>query len=256
MLRTFVLLFLLLTTHVVFAQIQTDRLNLNATAQLVKKGQWQVESGLQYEGITKGNLIQNKLISPCVQQRYGLSERIELRLNLVMASSFSRRKPSLLANDYRNGFDAPHIGAKILLAKNKKWLPAISVLPQVGIRPLASRAYQSKRWVPNLDILFSHALPKDFLFGYNLGGFWDDYFNYTGNIYLQKNWNNKILVSAEYEGLWSQPNEMNRTTANKFFASCGFYPGKNALVDFGIGAGIESEPDYFFRAGVSFRLRN
>lgn len=236
-------------------QIQTERLNLNANADIIKKGSWQVESGIQFEGTAHESFGLYKLTSPCIHQRYGLSNRIELRLTTAMSSNFTLNRNSFGSNYYINGFVAPHIGAKLLLLKRKKWLPAIAVLHQTGFRPFASKVYRSSRVVPNLDILFSHKMGSQLELGYNVGSYWDDFFSYTYDIYLQKKWGKSILTNIEFDGQWSKPNEMRRNKNNRLFASAGFYLSDRVLADVGYGKSLFGDPDYFFKAGISFALK-
>lgn len=252
----FIILFLLGFAYTGKAQnnIKSERLNLQATSNVLTKGSWQVEFGFQYEGSSIANHNQLYFQAPKVQQRFGLSKLVELRLALSNANVFARNHGAVSSNYYLIGIEAPVFGSKIKLAKQKKWRPQIAVLSEIRLDPLASKIFRMKSVRPNLQFLFSHIINEQFVLGYNAGSFWNNNLYITYDVYLQKKWGKKLISNIEYGGHISAPNETKTSKMSTIFTSVGYFISPKVMGDLGIGRGVGNRPDYLFRTGLSFRL--
>jgi len=256
MLRNLIVILLLLTAYSSEAQdvVQSERLNLQATTSAIPKGSWQIESGFQYEGVSKGYYNQYYFQAPKVQQRFGISKKIELRLALSNGNVFARNHGAISSNYYLSGMEAPVFGSKIQILKQKKLVPQIAILTEVSLNPLASRLYRSNQINPNVQILLSHQLSENLLLGYNLGSYWSNYLFYTYDFYLQKKWGTKWISNIEYKGHVSRLNETRTNKMSTLFGSVGYFISPKVMGDVGLGRGVGNRPDFLFRTGLSFRL--
>ncbi len=243
--------------HTILAQdqLQSERLNQGATSQVLKKGIWQIESGFFYQGTSRGYFNQYYLQAPKLQQRYGLVKNVELRLAISGGNYFARNNGSYTANYYLSGFEAPVVGTKVHVLKQKKLIPQIAILAEATWHPLASSLFKSPRVKPNLQLLLSNNINEKLVVGYNIGSFWNDYFHYTYAFYIQKQWGKRLLTNIEYAGYATKPNEMRANTNRNFYGSIGYYISDRVLGDVGIGRGVQNDPDFFFKTGLSFVLK-
>ncbi len=253
----FIIIVLFLPTISSSAQenLSAERLNIYNNAELMTKGRWQVESGLQFSSTSITFYNRYDLQSPTILQRYGVSNRVELRLRTSVLSNFAINKGAVTTNYNLSGLQAPELGAKINLLQQKKFIPQVSILAQASFSPLASQIYRSNQISPTIRVLMAHTLADKLTVGYNVGAQYNARFYYTYDFYAQKKWGKQVLTNLEYSGTWTKPNEM-RDNFNQFvYGSVGYYIDPNVLCDVGIGSGIKNSPDYFFRFGVSFGLK-
>lgn len=236
-------------------QINSDRLNFSASSQLVKKGGYQIESGYFLAKTTNTFFNTYYAQLPSVRQRYGLSDRIELRLNVISAAVFSKNNSSAILNYYLSGLEGPQLGAKIKILKQKKLLPNISIMPEVQIQSLASPQFNRKNIRPSLQVLMSHELPAHITLGYNIGSTWDQKFYYGYDVYLQKKWGQKIITNINYVDQWFAPDETGPNKQKRICTNIGYYFTDKIIADFGLGWGIHDAPNNFYKVGVSFGLR-
>jgi hypothetical protein len=236
-------------------QLSSERFTLQSNALNVSGGQWQIESGFQYSGTSIKNFGQYKFYSPTVLQRYGISDRVELRLETSIVSNFAINKGAYTTNYYLSGFEAPRLGSKIkLLKQKKKFLPQIAVLGEVSLFPLASQIYRSKKVMPRLQFLFTHNY-KSLSAGYHIGSYYNQRLHFTYDLYLQKKWGQRLISSITYAGSATKATEMGPSRNSQLYSSFGYYLSPNVLADFGAGRGVGNRPDFFYRAGLSFKLK-
>jgi hypothetical protein len=236
-------------------KIQTERLNQFATADVLKKGNWQVAAGIQYTGTSRGFYNQLYLQSPLIQQRYGISDKMEIRFALSNGNVFARNHGSLSSNYYLSGIEAPVIGTKIKILEQQDWIPQLSILSEVSLKPLASQLFRGKNIRPNLQLLLAHELSDKLKLGYNLGSFWNRNFYFSYDFYLQKKWGEHWISNIEYSGYTSKMNETRTNKMSNLFASLGYYISPNVIGDIGLGRGVGNRPDYLIQGGLSFNLR-
>jgi len=235
-------------------QISTERLTLRSNALNVSQGHWQIESGFQYSGTSIKNFGQYKFQSPTILQRYGISDKVELRLETSIASNFAINKGAYTTNYYLTGFEAPTAGAKVkLLKQKKKFLPQIAALGEVRFFPLASDIYRSKKIIPRLQFLFTHKV-ESFTFGYHIGSYYNNRFHYSYDLYLQKKWGQRLISTINCVGAITKVSEIGPSRNNNIYSSIGYYISPSVLADFGAGRGVGNRPDFFYKAGLSFNL--
>ena len=234
------------------SRVKSDRLNYSANTNLVDKKNYQVETGyfLTKNVYPRFNTYYAQL--PSVLQRYGLSNRIELRLNIISAAVFARNNDSYSTNYYLSGIEGPEIGAKFKLIKQKKLVPNISLLSEVKLQPLGGQRFRRDNLRPTILILMSHELPHQLVLGYNIGSTWDTKFYYNYDVYIQKQWGKKLIANINFADQWFAPDETGPNKQKRLCSSIGYYFTDKILADIGLGWGIENAPNNFYKVGVSF----
>jgi hypothetical protein len=161
--------FFLLTLGISFQQvsaqqepIDTDRPDQTESVNTVPKKWLQFEAGFNYQ---KNNDISKETLMPTLLSKYGISNRIELRLittinrQTLNVPTFGKLHSTIL--------EQVEIGAKAVLFEEKKLLPKTSLLFHVGVPGLAS--YVPDGLLFNSRLTMQHTLTKNIALGYNLG---------------------------------------------------------------------------------------
>lgn len=142
--------------------IVADRPDFTEGTSILDTGHFQLEGGYTFtrldeeEGHTFGELL----------LRYGLTERIELRLE---AGSYDR----IDTGDSRiSGFEDPGIGLKVRLTDAATWIPgapAVAVVAGTSV-PVGDGELTSDAWEPSAVLAFDWELSDRLGVGANLGG--------------------------------------------------------------------------------------
>jgi len=242
------LISLLFLPAAAFAQdeIETDRPDQTETVAIVPKGHFQMENGFQHTQSEKGA---SDLMLPTTLSKFGISDRIELRLitNLI----FNR-----LADSTSTGLEPIVVGMKVNVWKGKGILPEFSLIAQAKLPKVASKNLQTKHIAPEIQLLFENTLTDDIDVGYNIDARWDG-----------------ISVNPEYEYTIS-PSYKFTDKLKGFVESFGYFPphqhanhwvdggflfriNKNVQIDIAGAYELSSHQhfhQYYETLGFSFRI--
>ena len=241
------LLSVVLYTYGQDEKIQSDRPGVALTPQLTKKRFFQFEIGFEKDQLNKDDY---SFTHPELQVKYGLSDRIELRAELVAESNKAYSSQKF---DY--GLKPVEFGLKAKLVEQKGLLPTTTFYSQVGIPTLASQDHQTTHAVPKIRLLFENQYAKKFHLNYNIGAEWDGeetkpkwLYAVDQEIELSKQWE----IFVETFGYFQQ----GQAAQHNVDGGIAFFPTNNMKVDVTAGKGLSKEaPDYFISAGFSFRLK-
>ncbi|MCB9195255.1 MAG: transporter [Flavobacteriales bacterium] len=232
--RTINTLLLLFTFGTMSAQIVTDRPDQTESSLTVPKGALQLESGLlvNYEG--DANTITRQFLLPTNLFRYGISERVELRL----LNQFESVKSDQI---YCHGISDLEIGTKIQLFKKEKSKTDIAFLSHLMI-PTGTRTISSNAFGSINKLCISHELSEDIAIGYNLGYnyFGTDLGNLTYSFSLAVRINDQVGIYAEPYG---ELICMKQFISN-FDAGFTYLAKDNLQFDFSFGAGLNQHMNY------------
>jgi hypothetical protein len=166
-----ILFSLLFIGNNIFAQLEpidTDRPDQTESVNLVPKKWLQFEAGFNTQENERST---HEYLTPTLLSKYGLSNRIELRLiTTIVTNSYLSIPQGTISN---TGLDPVEIGAKISLWQEKKWIPKTSFLFHLAIPGLASKSNNINLIAPNFRFTMQNSLAKNFAIGYNLGAEWD-----------------------------------------------------------------------------------
>lgn len=225
--------------------IQTDRPDQTENTALVPKGRFQFESGVKHEQASSDEL---EVELPEFLARYGLSKRVELRLQ----GQFMYEK----ADRETFGLHELHAGAKIKILSEKNGCPAVSLMGQLQIPGIEAGSFQTHHAAPEVRVLLRNTLSKKVDLGYNAGVRWD-----------------ANTMQASYSYTFS-PNIKLSDQLHAFVESFGDFPvlrhghqwadggmalrlGSDLQLDFSLGMELTKTEGYhhFFESvGVSFRI--
>lgn len=150
-------------------RIETDRPNESELADLVPKRYLQIESGIYNE---KKSVSESDVMHPHTILRYGIGERIELRL----LTNFSTLKEDMNSRDkISTGLEPVSPGVKVSLLKQKSIVPSTSLLLHAGIPSLASKDFKAKHLAPEVRLLMENSLSDNIELTYNAGVEWDGF---------------------------------------------------------------------------------
>ncbi len=230
--KNFFLLLLILFTQIVCSQsIITDRPDQTESAVSVGENIFQIESGVLNEEDNSG---EKKLSLPTNLFRYGVSEKIELRLNLERL-------------DEKNyGIGSIEIGSKINLNKNQNSLTKIAFLSHM-ILP------KKKQNLGLMNLIsLSHEQIDPLSIGYNLG--YTHFFNQYGylkySLALGTSLSEKIGFFIETYGE-IEKSEIPRSNFDSGFT---YLVKDNLQIDISFGLGINNEMN-FQSIGISWKSK-
>ena len=161
--------------YLAFSQtIVTDRPDQTESSSTVGKGELQIESGILY-GTAKDDFFSEEiLLAPTVLWRYGIKDKIELRLLTEFASVKDK-----LTSEKVNGITDLQIGAKIQLLKKENVKTEIAILSHIII-PTAKKALTLDELGTINKLSVAHNIGDTFGLGYNIGY---DYYGFgSGNL--------------------------------------------------------------------------
>jgi hypothetical protein len=228
-------------------KIQSDRPGETLTPELTKKGYLQTEIGFEKEQQNKKDY---SLMHPELQLKYGLSNRIELRAELI-----SESQKQYSSNEFQYGLRPVEFGFKAKLLEEKGILPTTTFYTQVGIPTFASEDHQTPHAIPRIKLLFENQFAQKFHLNYNVGAEWNGedtkprwMYSIDQEIELSKKWEVFIETFA-----YLQQGEAAQHHIDGGFS---FFPNTHLKLDVYAGKGISKEaPDYFISAGFSFRFK-
>ena len=148
-------------------KIETDRPDQTETAVLIDKNMLQAEVGFNKENANDENYI---LVHPTALFKYGLSKRVELRLETNYVTEHIQLIPNPKETTY---FEPLILGGKIALFEEKGWRPKTTFIGGVSLPFTGSRTARTTNAAPGFRFTMQHSLSETIGLGYNLGGEWD-----------------------------------------------------------------------------------
>ncbi|MDW3190744.1 MAG: transporter [Cytophagales bacterium] len=242
--RLLTLILFCFTINVSFAQINTDRPTQSASAFVVPKGRFQVETGFQYTRITD---VVYQITYHNTLLRYGLNDLFELRLS----TSNEFLDPAL---DGRNrtfsGFGPTILGFKSHISEENGFWPQISFLGQVQL-PSGQNEFEVETAVPAFRFNFQHTINDNSSIGYNWGMEWSDLNSEATNIYT-------FIYSVSFARAFTTFFEFygaieDGSNDHRFDTGLIYLFSDNFQVDISGGPGLTEEaPDWFLGFGFSY----
>lgn len=230
-------------------RIETDRPNESELADLVPKRYFQIESGVYGEKISASA---NEIIHPHTLLRYGIGERIELRL----LTNFSTLREKMISSDkITTGLEPVSPGVKISLLKQKNIIPSTSLLLHAGIPSLASKDFKAKHLAPEIRVLMENSLSDNIELTYNAGLQWDGFEKDPTWLYTISP---GFDIGDRFEAFIEAYGYFNKYEAAQHTIDGGieFFINKDFAVDICSGFGLnKSASGFFITFGGSIRFR-
>lgn len=144
--------------------IQLDRPDQTECPYIVPKKHIQLESGVNYEQITKDMY---SVVLPTILWKYGLNDKTEFRLITEM----DRVKENGVV--VSKGLSPIKIGFKTSICEEKGIIPKTSFIAHLAIPRAASNDYKANYSAPLFRFTMQHTLSEKTTLSYNLGAEWD-----------------------------------------------------------------------------------
>jgi hypothetical protein len=228
-------------------RIDTDRPDQTESALTVPKKYFQGEFGFGKENL-KGNNY--NLIHPTFLLKYGLSKRIELRLEGNFLSEYVQLIPNPKTT---TNLEPIEIGTKVSLFEEKFILPKTSLIVHVGL-PFAGSNFDKKQDVfASFRFTCQNSLTDNIGLGYNVGAEWDGYNNkpawlytFSPNFNISKKWYAYVEAFGFYE---------EKSWKHNLDGGIAYYVSDNTKIDLSGGFGLGSSLlKNYFSLGFSFRV--
>ena len=264
-------IFLVLLYQNLFAQeISTDRPDRTESTETVEKNKFQIEAGIEFGSIKNKNselLLENgnsvtgdvklgTLTAPTTLLRYGLTDKVELRLGIDFDAQYFRIGDiDSLSNNSKLSLNAPQLGAKFSLYKGEGWKPDFAIITKVTLPDIGGEGKKEDHIIPELNFAFSNEINNTLSLGYNIGLTSDYKFNLTDLFYsasLGINLNEKTGAFIEVFG--NTPEAKFKDFNNSVDGGFTYLIKKNFQVDIYGGLGFTTEADDFF-LGTGFGYR-
>lgn len=232
------------------SSIDTDRPDQTESVFLVPKRWVQFEAGFNYQ---VNNVNEKEFLTPTLLSKYGLSNKIELRLITTINTNSSRILPYGALKE--TGLEAVQVGAKISLFEEKNLLPKTSLLFHFGIPAFSSAKFKPDKVAPDFRFTMQHTLSEKTSLGYNLGCEWDGYTNNPAYIYtltigtnLAKEWYSYIEGFGSFKKQFLPEHNIDGGVA--YFISNDF------KLDLSTGFGLFAPaPQWYIAFGASVRFK-
>lgn len=144
-------------------KIDTDRPDQTESTFIIPRNYFQAELGFNKENYRYDNYL---LKHPTALMKYGLSNRLELRLEMNYITEYLQLIPDPKTTTF---LEPVEIGTKVRLWEEKGLLPKASVIAHIGLPFLASEQFQSDPASYTLRFSFQNSLTENLALGYNFG---------------------------------------------------------------------------------------
>lgn len=245
----FIVILFLLAVSISSAQeiesIQADRPDQTETPFTVPANHLQMENGFSFE---KSSSEEKTYTLPSTLIKYGLNDHFEIGVIVEFAS--------VQTDKLMTGFNPLVLRFKEKISEEKGLLPKTSVIGYLSLPFFGHENFRTTYYAPAFRFTMQHTLSQRISLAYNLGAEWDGetaepVFIYTLTTGLSVS--SKVGVYAEVYGFSPQFSR----TDHRFDCGLNYLLKNNIMFDVSGGMGlINSDLDYYFALGFSFRLKN
>jgi hypothetical protein len=245
-------------------ELVSDRPDQTESSVVLPPGFTQLEMGWTHTGNDDGGEDFRSDAIPETLIRYGLCDRLELRLG---HSGYTWEETDY-ADDtptYSDeGWGDSEIGMKYFIQDEvpECFLPETALLVHVSM-PTGQNGFSSERYDPSFRLSLAHTLSDTLSFSYNLGMFWeseeddtgdfDTLSNYLYTVSLSKSLSDRLGLFCELFG--DIPASADGKPANSFDTGLTYLVNDNIQVDVEGGVGLsEAADDWFVGVGVVYRF--
>ena len=229
-----------------------DRPDATESPNAVSPGTLQIETGSFYTSFEKEKIKNEILGLNTTLLRYGLLDRLELRVGW----NFEEVRTSLdgnKLNHVQSGFSPMLVGMKVEVTEEKGLLPEIGLLVHTYLPLLASSDYRPETTGVDFRFSFAHTIDEKSGIAYNLGSQWGNDSSEAAFVYTIVYGyaiNDKLSVYAEFYGDMPEDNKAN----HYFDTGLTYLINNNVQLDAYLGRGVNDVQDILLGAGISIRI--
>ncbi|MBV1924078.1 MAG: transporter [Flavobacteriaceae bacterium] len=261
MTKTLIVLATIFISSSLFAQEEstivemiTDRPDATESSSVVPLHSIQIETGVFFESFEKNDFKTEVLGYNTTLIRFGLLEKLELRVGW----NFEEHKSSFAGNENPNvlsGFSPLLLGAKVAISEEKGLLPEMALLLHTNLPFTSSTDFNVENTGVDFRFSFAHTLSEKSSLGYNLGAAWGNDSSEASYIYTLAygySISEKFGAYAEVYGDLPENNSANH------FWDIGFtyLIQNNFQLDATLGRSFTEGQDILVSTGFSYRFPN
>lgn len=226
-------------------RIETDRPDQTESPFIAPHRYLQGEFGFNAMNY-KGGIRQ--WVHPTVLAKYGLNQRLELRLEL---SPYTEMAQQASGTKGQMKLEPVEVGAKVRLFEEDGLRPKTSVIAHVGLPFLASKDYRAATLVYTTRVTLQNTLSEAVALGYNLGverdveGASAFFYTLAPGFNIGKRWYTYIEVFGAHGNGWE----------HNVDGGLAYHPSAETKIDLSGGFGLGHSPlKNYVALGFSFRL--
>jgi len=230
----------------------TDRPDLTESSSVVPHKSLQLEAGFTFASSEEGTVKVSEIGYADALLRYGLMERMELRLGIGFAGVDMKDSGGGSGTEKLLGITPIKPGLKISIADEKGWMPELALLTHLHI-PFKNSEITQTNISPDISLAASHTFSSRVSLGYNIGVVWfGDELHPNGTYSVAAGFGVAEKIGAFIETFGRFSNDVFTNTIDGGFT---FLVLHNLQLDISGGIGLtDSAADYYIGAGFSFRL--
>ena len=238
--------------------LESDRPNFTDSPATVGRGRLQFEGGYQFTHGIAGDSTHDAHDLPELLVRYGLAERLELRIAWDPGFVFDRQvDPASGRTVTDNGGSDMELGFKYALTKQDHWQPESGIITSITA-PVGDRAQSSEQVDVLVNYLYSWKLNKKATLSGSTGGLWtaesgDHFTRFSQSAALDYELTEKLHVFHECYAFFRIDFQDDRP---QYYYDAGltYLVTPNFQLDWRAGVGLNDASDRFFTGcGVSIR---
>ncbi|PKQ61998.1 hypothetical protein BZG02_13745 [Labilibaculum filiforme] len=232
------------------APMVTDRPDQTESASIVTLNGFQIETGFSFE---RYNSDINNTTYNSTLVRYGLCEKIELRLGLAyLGTNISFDGGSF----DESGFAPIVVGAKFQLNEESEGLPKLALMTTFSLPNTGANVYENKYLGADFRVNGEYSLNEAMSLGANLGVAWSgaEAGNTAVGVYtavIGMSLSEKLGAFAELYGFLPKDGKND----HRWDAGMTYSVNEDLQLDFATGIGLSKvSPDFFVSLGLSIRM--
>jgi hypothetical protein len=238
--------------------LESDRPNFTQSSKTVGAHRFQVESGWTFIHGVGGDASHDSHDLPELLLRYGLAERLELRVEWtegIVFDRFTDRSTGRVVTE--TGSTDMDVGFKYAISKQDRWRPESALIVSV-FEPVGSPQQSSRQADVVFNYCYSWDLTKKLALGCSTGCFWtaeqgDHFSQFFQSACLQYDLTEKLHVYNEWFVLLQQGSGDDRPQ-HYDDAGVTYLVTPNLQLDWRAGVGLSDAADRFFTGcGVTVR---
>ena len=234
-------------------ELITDRPDQTESAVVVPLRSLQIETGFLMQKNETDLAVERLLSYNTTLLRYGLLERLELRIGLDLLSEKLEVKNTDI-KEHITGTGPLLLQFKYKVAEERGWIPDIAFIGGATLPCVAKEFFRTSGVAPAFRLALSHTLSDRLALGSNLGAEWDGESRDPGFYYsfvLGITATEKLGMFTEFYGLMREPGKR----MHLFDAGFTFLLLHNLQLDISGGVGLNKIAfDRFISFGFTYRL--
>jgi hypothetical protein len=238
--------------------LESDRPDFTETSSTVGRHRLQIESGYTFTNGVDGDPTHNIHDLPELLVRYGIAERLELRVawdeGIVFDRYVDRNSGRLVT---QSGSTDIEFGFKYAITKQDKWRPQTAVIVSVSA-PIGAPFLSSRQVDPRIDYLYSWQLTKKLSLACSTGSGWtaesgDHFSSFFQSASVEYELTEKLHAFNEWYVLFPRDSDDNR--AQPYYnGGFTYLVTPNFQLDWRAGLGLSESADRFF-TGCGLTIR-